>query len=307
MHASRRSSRRTSAALLAAGAVAGALLATAPASADTVIVADPTVQNVTAYASTAAWSRRAPDGSHRLVVRDGSGVVADAAVEPSSVPFDPDLGPTKGNGRLVVYSRCQTMSTMRGCDVYGYDVGSRSERKIAAVSSARGSEVGPSYFKGVLAFGRIGSGGGLYVYTPGRSVRRIWSRESDQTDLSATRVVARGRGAGGTIRVSYRDGSRARNVAAGMRGRLTARSVGSPVLARYRAFWLVSSLRFPEYPASSIVETVSVRSASRRVGRVDRPFAGQVSGFALGSRSVPALTSGAAGIALIDPPLAIPL
>jgi len=72
-----------------------------------------------AYGETAAWSRRAADGTHRLVVTDAAGVPADAAVRSCSVPFDPDLGPTRTNGRLVVYSRCKTGSVTRGCDVYG--------------------------------------------------------------------------------------------------------------------------------------------------------------------------------------------
>src|SRR5204863_329617 len=53
------------------------LLPTATASADTLLVADPSAANVTVYGSTAAWSRRADDGTYRLVVRDG-GQVADA-------------------------------------------------------------------------------------------------------------------------------------------------------------------------------------------------------------------------------------
>ena len=303
MPAYRPNPRLTTAALLAA-TLAGGLIAAAPAAADTVVVADPTAQNVTAYASTSAWSRQAADGSHRLVVRDAAGVTADASIGPSSVPFDPDLGPTKTNGRLVVYSRCLTGSATRGCDLYSYDVAARVERRMAASSVSR-SEIAPSYFKGVLAFGRTGSRGGLFIARAGHGVQRIWSRVADQTDLSATRVIARG---GGTIRVSYRDGSRARNVARTQGGEEAVTVVSNPVLARYRAFWLVSSRELADPgPASSIVETVSVRSRSRNVRRVDRAFAGAVNGFALGSRSVPQLTSGAAGIAAIDPPLVIPI
>lgn len=295
------SPRLTTAALIA-GTLAGGLLAGAPAHADTVVVADPTAQNVTAYASTAAWSRRTADGSHRLVVSDGAGSVADAAIDPSSVPFDPDLGPTASNGRFVVYSRCATGSATRACDVYGYDLAARSERRISAASSSTRSEVGPSYFKGVVAFGRRGARGGLYVAYRGRGARRIWSGVTDQTDLSATRVIASN---ATVLRISQPSGDHPRTLRRGMRGEESETVVSSPVLARYRAFWLVTSREFTA--RGSIVETVSVRSASRSVRRVDRPFAGEVNGFALGRASVPQLTSGPAGIARIDPPLVIPV
>jgi len=301
MNAARRALRLPTA-ILAAGVTAG-LLAGEPAVADTVLVADPTVRNVTAYGVTAAWSRRAADGTHRLVVTNAAGVPADAAVRSSSVPFDPDLGPTRTNGRLVVYSRCKTGSATRGCDVYGYDVATRAERRLA-VSSRTRSEVGPSFFKGTLAFGRTGSRGGLYVAPDRRPARRLWSGVTDQTDLSPTRVIASN---AATVRISQPGGDHARTLRRGTRGEEAETVVSSPVLARYRAFWLVTSreLASPD-PARSIVETVSVRSAARRVGRVGRPFAGAVNGFALGSASVPELTSGATGISQVVPLLVIP-
>jgi len=294
--------RLRTAALLATS-LGGCLLASAPVQADTILVADRTAENVTAYASAAAWSRRAADGTYRLVV-SSSGAIADAAVAAMDVPFDPDLGPTKANGRFVVYSRCQTGSATRGCDVYGYDLSTRSERRLAVSSRSR-SEVGPSFFKGAIAFGRTGSRGGLFVAPDRRPAKRIWSGVTRETDLSATRVIASN---AATVRISAPSGDHARTLRQGESGEEAASVVSSPVLARYRAFWLLSSREFADDgPASSIVETVSVRSASRNVRRVDRPFAGQVNGFALGSRSVPELISGAAGIARVDPLLVIPI
>src|SRR4051794_39163312 len=83
---------------------AGALLAPA-ASADTLLVDDPTAANVTIVGSTAAWSRRADDGTYRLVARDRARV-ADAPVPPSARPYDPDLGPLAGStARAIVYAR----------------------------------------------------------------------------------------------------------------------------------------------------------------------------------------------------------
>ncbi|MEJ7797187.1 MAG: hypothetical protein WKF42_01715 [Solirubrobacteraceae bacterium] len=305
MHAKHRSCRLASAALLSA--LAAGLLASSPATADTVVVADPTAQNVTAYGATTAWSRRAADGRHRLVVSNASGVAADAAVRSSSVPFDPDLGPTRRNGRVVVYSRCAKGSTTRGCDVYRYDVGSRSERRITAISGRRTSEIGPSYFKGTLAFGRTGRHGGLFVTRAGRGAQRIVSGSVVETDLSMTRVIARMTRADRTfVRVSQPSGERARIVGRGLRGEDGLGTVvTSPVLARYRAFWLKRIVA--PGAASAIVETVSVRSAGRNVRRVARPFAGEVNAVALGPASVPQLFSGAGGISRVDPPLVIPV
>src|SRR3954451_15426953 len=126
-------SLRPSAALSAA-LILGAVAAPA-ASADTLLVADPSASNISVYGSTAAWSRKAGDGTYRLVVRDG-GQVADAPVPASSRPYDPDIGPTSGNGRVVVYAR--------GGDLYRYDVGAASEQKITALSS-QATERAPSF------------------------------------------------------------------------------------------------------------------------------------------------------------------
>jgi hypothetical protein len=305
MPSARRSLHLTATTLLAAGAAG--LLSSAPASADTVTVADATAQNVTAYASTSAWSRRDADGRYRLVVATASAAPHDAPVRSSSVPFDPDLGPTKTNGRVVIYSRCAEGSATKACDVYEYDVGARVERKVGAVSGRATSEIGPSYFKGTIAFGRTGTRGGLFVKRPGKATRRIWSKVADQTDLSATKVIARGGGPGGVIRYSGLDGLHARNVGEGQRGEEAESLVASPVLTRYRAFWLAQSGELKQLeeglPHSAIVETVSVRSAKRVVRFVERPLAPGADAIAVGSHQVPELFSGPAGISRIDPPL----
>src|SRR4051794_29041283 len=85
---------------LVAALAAGAVMAPA-ATADTLVVDDATAANVTMAGSTAAWSRRADDGTYRLVVRDG-GRVADAPVPPSNQPLDPDLGPLGGSNARVI-------------------------------------------------------------------------------------------------------------------------------------------------------------------------------------------------------------
>ena len=80
-------------------AIAASALGAAPAVADTTVSPDPTAQNVTAYGTTVAWSRKAADGYH-LVVAKGTRI-EDAPVPASSRPYDPDLGPTKSNGRAM--------------------------------------------------------------------------------------------------------------------------------------------------------------------------------------------------------------
>src|SRR3954451_22278903 len=173
-------SLRPSAALSAA-LILGAVAAPA-ASADTLLVADPSASNISVYGSTAAWSRKAGDGTYRLVVRDG-GQVADAPVPASSRPYDPDLGPTSGNGRVVVYAR--------GGDLYRYDVGAGAEQKITALSS-KATERAPSFYKDAIAFARSdGSRPGWYLARPGRALTRLTKDAPVETDLAATRVAAR--------------------------------------------------------------------------------------------------------------------
>src|SRR4051794_36118385 len=112
-------SRGAALAVIALGA-----LGAGTAVADTTAAADPTAKNVTAYATTAAWSRKAADGWHLVV--SANGTVADAPVPTSPVAYDPDLGPTKANGRAIVYAR--------GGDLYRYDVGAAAEQKLTALS-----------------------------------------------------------------------------------------------------------------------------------------------------------------------------
>src|SRR3954453_1130979 len=121
-------------AALGAALIAG-VSAVPAASAHSVLVADPSASNVTVYGSTAAWSRKADDGTYRLVVRNDAHA-ADANVPPSSQPYAPDLGPTSGNARVVVYAR--------GGDLYRYTVGSGAEQKITALSSTA-TERAPSF------------------------------------------------------------------------------------------------------------------------------------------------------------------
>ena len=155
--------------------------APARAAADTTAAADPTAQNVTAYGTTAAWSRKAADGYH-LVVAQGA-TVADAPVPVSSRPYDPDLGPTKANGRTIVYAR--------GGDLYRYDVGAAAEQKLTALSSTA-TETAPSFFKDTIVFSRTnGKRPGTYLLRPGKKLVRIFRTVALETDVAATRIIGR--------------------------------------------------------------------------------------------------------------------
>ncbi|MGH2979525.1 MAG: hypothetical protein ACRDLQ_07795 [Solirubrobacterales bacterium] len=78
-----------------------AALAAAPAAAgDTLVHADPTAENVTAYGGVLMWSRRDPGGPHHLVQRVGA-IVSDAPVASSAHPLDPDLGAATCTGSSI--------------------------------------------------------------------------------------------------------------------------------------------------------------------------------------------------------------
>jgi hypothetical protein len=272
---------------LRAGALAVLALSTPGAGlavADTPLAAEPTAENVTAYGATAAWSRKADDGTYRLVV-SRSGVIADAPVPASGTPYDPDLGPTKANGRTIVYAR--------GGDLYRFDVGSAAERKLSAYSS-RATETSPSFFKDTIVFSRSdGSRAGLYIKRPGRPLTRLFRKPAAETDLAETRVVGRfGEGAHSIIRVLNYDAKDVRIVA---RAREEQR-VASPTLTRFNAYWLrVGS-------ALTGVETAGVNAhRGLTVKQADRRLPGRVGSLA--TSRIPVLYTDAAGVQKVEPKL----
>ena len=292
--------RPTTTALL--GALSAALLASTPAAADSVLAADATARNVSAYGTTSAWSRQAADGSYRLVVMGASRVPADAPVRRSNAHFDPDVGPTTRNTRYVVYSRCTTPATKRGCDVYGYDPGTRTERKLTAISARDRSETAPSYFKGALAFGRNGTRRGLYIARPGHKPRRIAAAVPSETDLSATHVITNGE----EIVVRRRDGSRPRSFDQNYGGEEAVSRASSPVLSRSSAFWIRGGGEYGHHdhgePWQVSVGRVSLLRSATRGRYGDRLFAEtDMDTIALGPSGEPEFFSGAGGVSLIDP------
>jgi hypothetical protein len=262
-------------------ALIAAAIAPAAASADSVLVADPSASNVTVYGSTAAWSRKADDGTYRLVIRD-RGQVADAPVPPSSRPYDPDLGPTSSNARVVVYAR--------DGDLYRYTVGSGAELRIAALSS-KAAESAPSLFKDAITFARAT---GWYLARPGRALTRLSKDVPRETDLAATRAAARfGTAARSFLRQSNYSGRDIRTIARAK----TGEKVSSPTLTRFNVYWLRDLAGTTESQA----EYVGVNAHRGLTPRVaDRRFAFATS---LATTNVPALYSSSQGVMTVEPKL----
>ncbi len=268
----------------AIAAVAVSAIGAAPAIADTSIVADPTAQNVTAYGSTAAWSRKAADGYH-LVVAQGA-TVADAPVPASPTPYDPDLGPTKTNGRAIVYARAG--------DLYRYDVGAAAERKLTAGSSSA-TEIAPSIFKDTIVFSRsTGARKGLYILRPKRKLMRLFRTVAAETDVSETRVIGRfGEGSRSIIRILNMVADDVKIVA---RAKEEVR-MASPTLTRFNGIWLRVGT------TESTVEQVGVNAhRGLDVLTADRPLPGVTS---LASFRIPMLHTSANGVQRIDPTLRV--
>ena len=273
--------RRAAVAALAAGTL-GALGA-APAGADTTAVADPTAQNVTAYGTTAAWSRKAADGYH-LVVAQGA-AVADAPVPVSPTPYDPDLGPTKANGRAIVYAR--------GGDLYRYDVGAAAEQKLTDLSGPR-PEIAPSFFKDTIVFSRMnGERSGTYIKRPGRKLTRLFRTVAYETDVAETRVIGRyGKGTKSIIRIMNFNAEDVKIVARAK----TEQRVTSPTLTRFNGIWLRVGR------TSTTVEQVGVNAhRGLAVRTADRTLPGQVGSLA--SYRIPTLYTTDTGVQRIAPKL----
>ncbi len=132
-----------------------------------------------------AWSAYDLVGrDYRLMLRGPSGAAKAAPVPPRAVPFDVELGPRSGGGRIAVYSRCRVEprldprdmlplpQTGRGCRLYRYDIGSPGEHAIPG----SGSSFLPSVWNEELAFAKLQPDGtpALYVGSlNGRVVHRL--------------------------------------------------------------------------------------------------------------------------------------
>jgi hypothetical protein len=267
----------------ALAAVALGTIGAGSAAADTPVAPDATAANVTAYGATAAWSRKAADGYH-LVVAQGS-VVADAPVPPSPTPYDPDLGPTKANGRTIVYAR--------GGDLYRYDVGATAEQKLTALSSSA-HETAPSYFKDTIVFSRTnGKRPGTYLSRPGRKLTRIFRTVAAETDVAETRIIGRyGEGSKSIIRMLNMNATDVKIVARAT----TEQRVTSPTLTRFNGVWLRVGT------TASTVEEVGVNAhRGLKVRTADRALPGHAGSLA--TSKIPTLYTDGKGVQRIVPKL----
>jgi hypothetical protein len=222
-----------------------ALAVSAPAaSADTVVVAAPGAQHVTANGGYVVWAQPAAGGRWRLAVRAPDGTVTTPAIADFGAAPAAQIGSTgyaiAGRRLLAVYSRCQGASATAGCDVYAYDLRAGTEERIAQLSSRTYSETAPSLELGRFAFVRRGGGPrpGLYTYTLGSSKapRRLSATLARETATNGTRVA-----------YSYnssRGGGLAVRLLSGHGGVLVPVSrqpavPRSPLLTRYNAAWLL--------------------------------------------------------------------
>lgn len=265
-------------AVLALGTVGAGSVA-----ADTTVVADPSAENVTSYGATAAWSRKAADGYRLVVAR--AGVVADAPVPPAAAPYDPDLGPTRANGRAIVYAR--------GGDLYRYDIGAVAERRLTSLStSAR--ELAPSFFKGTVVFARTsGKRTGTYLSRPGRRLTRVFRTVALETDLSETRIIGRyGKATRSVVRLMNMNADDVKIVARAKAGQRLA----SPTLTRFNGIWLRVGR------TSSTAEQVGVNAhRGLEVRTAERALPGQVGSLA--SYRIATMYTSERGVQRIDPKL----
>ena len=190
-----------------------------------------------------AWAQPSGAGRWRLAVRSPQGVTTVPAIRDFGAPPDANIGSDRfgisGRRLFVVYSRCSGTSTIAGCDVYRYDVASATEAKVAAISTAAGSETAPSVRSGLWSFVRRGPGvtrPGVYAYTPRLGVRRLSGVLARETAMSASRVAyAYNSSTGGGVAVRRLSGE----------GGAVLATTGAPavpsslVATRYKFGWLM--------------------------------------------------------------------
>jgi hypothetical protein len=238
---------RTSLLTLALATALVAVSASA-ASADSLVVAAPGARNLTANGGYLVWAQPAAGGRWRLTVRAPDGAVTTPAIADFGAPPAAQIGSTgyaiAGRRLLAVYSRCQGVSAIAGCDVYAYDLRAGTEERIAALSSRTYSETAPSLELGRLAFVRRGGGPrpGLYDASLGstKAPRRLTSTLARETATNGTRVAyTYNSSRGGGLAVRHMSGDDGVLVPVS-REAVVPRS---PLLTRYNAAWLLQDGR----------------------------------------------------------------
>ena len=246
-----------------------AVLESAPArAADTRVSADATAAELAAFAGQVVWVRTAPDRSKRLV-RHLAGATADLPLGPSPDIAGVDLGSDRRGRPLAVYARCGRPAS-RDCDLFGYDLGSGRERRLAGgVSSSRCDEVVASVSRGWLLYGRRSAGGcrgGLFLKRPGGRAVRVGRRVPRRIDLA---------GSTAGLGYSYKDdaaelvtkvvllrlGRRSTLLAEGTTGLKEDTFVFSPAVDGGRLHWVASGSESSSVPG---VESTSYQDVIRR-------------------------------------------
>jgi hypothetical protein len=205
------------------------------------VVNDPTASNVSAHNTQLVWSSLGRDGRARLM-RLVDGAPRNVPVHAKDGLFDPDTGTSRSGHQVIVYTRCSGLSG-QGCDVWQYDDGKRSERKVPGAASERCSEFAPSVWIGTVAFARTGPGNcpGLYVVRRGH-LRRLEGRVPAQTDIRGSIVAYLYTPAGVPARTSVRVrsiyGAGSRRVVSGLTTEHESYRVTSPVLDGRYVYWL---------------------------------------------------------------------
>ena len=82
----------------------------------------------------------------------GTEVVEAARAATATRPFDVSLGPNSKGRIVALYTRCRT--TDHGCDIYRYELRTRSERRLSSVSSPALDEAWPAQWRDRIAFVR---------------------------------------------------------------------------------------------------------------------------------------------------------
>jgi hypothetical protein len=148
---------------------------------DTVVAADPTAENVSAWGAALVWSRHDAAGAYRLVAQM-DGVASEVPVPPSRHPFDADVGPDRRGRAVAVYTRCSSAGGHR-CDLYQTVLGTGRERRLARLSS-RDDEFAPSRWGARYVFARSA------LLAQGRgAARRISGAVPNETDVVGPTVA----------------------------------------------------------------------------------------------------------------------
>ncbi|MDQ4048444.1 MAG: hypothetical protein M3131_03555, partial [Actinomycetota bacterium] len=169
--------------------VAVALTGASPASGD-VQLSPRAATSIDALGGVQVWDEPSRGEDTWRLYRRVNGASRPVAVRRAEQPFEADLGPRRGGGVVAVYQRC---ATDERCAIYSYDFKRGRERREPRVHRKGCEESHPSYWRGTVAFVRLGRRcrPGIYVRGAGRRARarRISKLLPSATDLRERLVL----------------------------------------------------------------------------------------------------------------------